>query len=577
MMKQTPSTDRLKKYQEWLRIGKAGMKGVWDEADACDRLVESKAEKNKVKVRFLKKVAQISVDKVYPRNPSFRAEPKRPVPSEEPVIDPMTGMPAVDPATGTFAEPPDVSLEGAEVVVSVMNHILEEINFKAEARAWVRDAITRPAGVLQLGYEYDQWRQLDDAYARRRSIKDVVVDPYASLYHGVLRDCRYIAVQLKLTEEDAELRGLDIKALPETSIEIETAGGDKDRSSNLPSDTDKPKRYAVWELWDSTDRMVAYVPESGDKFPAPPKDWPWGLPAFPFVILQFDCPPDKLWGHSLVYDLQEQQVEMNSVRTSMHEQVVRARPRTLYDTQIIPPEKMAQISDAPKNSFIGIQGLAAHGGADKALQHINPEGDISGLQTIYEMVKAEVQDVAGVSDNDRLQGTNMTASEANIIDSASKMLSGAKIDSVDDSLGQAFKILKIIVQATYDEPRVARITGPRMAEAWIEWTGADLLQGYDVYVEAGSGRQNSELEKQVALNMLEVLLKVPGADVVEAAKEVLRKHGEKNPDRFFPAPPPGAAMGPMGPEPGPPGAPVAVGPDGQPMPIPPGMIPPGAK
>lgn len=576
--KRPSDADLLKEYQAWLRLGQSGMSDAWKECDTCDALVESKPEAGKTKVRFLKRVATIAAEKIYPRNPAVNATPKRPVLGPKPDIDPATGMPAIDPATGDFAPPPDISEEKADVVAQVMDNEIDEISLKAEARAAIHDAVIRPGGAIECGYEFDEWRGIDAVYARRRSLKDIIVDPYASLSYGLLRDCRFVAVRHKLTEKDARARGLNLDLLPQDCLEEETAGvGQKDPGRTLPpGETDAGgKRYIVWRLWDSTRRLVAYLPAGGaaKEFPAKPEPWPWKLKTFPLHVLPLDRLPDRLFGHSAIYDLQEQQKEMNDCRTTINQGVVEARPRTLYDKQI-PGEVVQRIVDGPRNSWTAVEGLAAMGG-ERLLVKINPEQDMSGQLEVYNLVKGEIAEIGGVSDQERLQGQALTATEAQIISEASKAATGARIDTANDWIRAVLRTLYQIMEQTYTTERVTQVVGPNRAKFWIEWTGPELLADFDIDIELGSAqRQDSETEKLVAQNLLTTLLPVPGVDVTSLGIDLLRTHGKKDADRYRLPPPqlpmpmpmdPAVEAGapPMPPEMMPPPGPPTPGPKGR--------------
>jgi len=63
---------------------------------------------------------------------------------------------------------------------------------------------------------------------------------------------------------------------------------------------------------------------------------------------------------------------------------------------------------------------------------------------------------------------------------------------------------------------------------------ADIPQQYDLYVTAGSELQGDvEVKRQQSLQLFTLLSAVPGFQITEFAKEILREFGRKNPERFF--------------------------------------------
>lgn len=529
----------LERYQEWIRIGKATMREVWDEADMCDALLENKAEKEKIKVRILKRIARIFTDKCYSRNPEPLIVPRQPIPVEfDPIIDPATGMPSVDPATGQIVRNiQDVSQARAEVISQAMRKELDEISFKAEAKAAVHDAFVRPAGVIQIGYESNMERGVDTVYARRRSIKDIILDRNAVTYNGVVHDCRFIGIRLRLTKEECKIRGIDPTCLKENDVETIA-----DIPSEVPKqtmvDTSDPEsnslensRYCVWQIWNISERELVYVSEYCDRWPKEPSNWPWEIASFPVVFVTFDRLPDKKFGHSPLYDLQEQQKELDDTRTIIHDNVLESKPATLYDKRL-GDEFISKLADRKKDGYFGVEGLMTLPG--RALIPFNDREPIGDLMTLYSVLKQEPYEVAGISDNDRMQNSNTTATEAEIVAAAGQLATGERIDTVEDAIRQCFKLIRAIMRQTYDTERVVRITTPDAAHLWEKWNPAIELGNFDIDVAIGSGqRPNTDIERKQAIELYGILSRDPRFDGVKLGLDVLRAFGKKDPESYI--------------------------------------------
>jgi len=538
---------QLLKYQEWIRIGKATMEPIWTETDKCDKLLENPPEEGKVKVRILKRIARIFTDKCYSRNPEPHMVAKQPIFFEgPPPIDPVTNMPAIGPDGKPIRNIIDISGQRADVNAQAMKKELDEIGFKAEAKACVNDAFTRPIAVLQIGYERNKQRGVDSIYARRRSIKDIIIDRNAQLYYGQVHDCRFVGVRLKLTKAECESRGIDCSKLTVHDLE-EVTGTSSDIPAQTMVDTTDPikheehGRYCVWQLWDATEKKLAYVSEHCSEFPKEPEQWPWEINRIPILFLAFDRLPDKKTGHSPLYDLQEQQKELDDTRTMIHENVIDSRPGTLYDKRL-GDDFIAKIADRKKDGYFAVEGLASMPGVP--FKRFNDNQPINDLMAVYSILKTEPYEVTGVSDNDRMQNTNATATEAEIVAAAGQLATGERIDTVEDLVREAFKIIKAIMRQAYTEERVIQITGPDSAKMWEKWNPNLELCNYDVDISVGTGqRPNTDIERKQAMELYTLLARDPRFDGVKLGMDVLRAYGKKDPESYV-------AQQPMMPPPG---------------------------
>lgn len=531
------------RFKTYLDIGKRFMQDVWDEADLCRNLLECPAEKDKIKVRILKRIATIFTDKIFPRDPEIVAKPKRPMPGPVP-IDPATGMPAVDPMTGNFMPPEDLSEKRSEVVELVMNNELKEIGIQGEIRAAIHDAFVYPASAIQDGYDFEEERKIDSVYARRRSIKDIILDPSVQMYFGQIHDCRFIGVRLRLTKEDCKKRGIDHTKIPESDQEDENNRlflNSNPQRDSYPEGDDYNKdcvRYVVWQIWDIVKRDYAYISENAEENQSPSKPWPWQLKGFPIHILCMDRIPDKPFGHSIVWDMQDQQIEINDLRTTMHDQVVDAKPFTVYDPNLLSEDKISTIANRRKDLHVPVEGLAGRM-IEQFFRKINPDGMTTQELEFYQFLKSEIFDVGGVSGNDRAETTNSTATEAAIVERTSAMMAGAKSATAIVFIRQVVRGVHEIIEQTYTTERITAITSPELGKLWVSWTGPQLLGDFNIDLDIITAEPNDpDTEKRKAVELLNIVAPIPGANPTNLGLDVLRAYGKKKPGRYLGPPPP---------------------------------------
>jgi hypothetical protein len=566
------STDQM--FKHFLGIGINFMSKIWREAKKCDRIYEDPPEKGKTKVRFFKRVATIFTDKVFPRNPGCQAKAKRPLPG--PVPTGPDGMPLVDPMTGQFSEPIDMGPERAEVVAQLMTTLMEDMNIESEYRACCHEGFIRPATGMECGYDQ---ANPTGVWARKREITELVVDPNAKLYFGAVHDCRFIGVKLKLTEDEAKALELDISKIPSSDIENEVgperhentsddnliaesreadegiAGTSTYSESNAPDMLNK--RFVVWRIYyknptNPAEQLLAYISEHADECAKPPEPWPWKLNCFPIHLLGFDNIPGRPFGHSPLWDLQEQQEEMTSIRTTINKDVVESAPINFYDKSM-ETEVTAAIANRCKDLWVGIEGLASRG-VDAFVQRRRLEGLQGDSLNLYNLIREEIQEISGVSDNDRLENSDMTATEASIIDAANKVATGAKATTMLRFQDSVIRCLHQIIEQTFEEDRINMVIGPDGAQKWVAWNGPGYFGDFDISVDSTAARSNDpEVLKAEDAQILEATMKV-GGNVQYAFNQWLKSMGRKHPEHYAPPPMPLGMPGMPGmPGPGGPG------------------------
>lgn len=85
----------------------------------------------------------------------------------------------------------------------------------------------------------------------------------------------------------------------------------------------------------------------------------------------------------------------------------------------------------------------------------------------------------------------------------------------------------------YDMEKVTQITGRDNSKYWVRWIGSQILSNVDIEIETGSTeREDSMYNRQIALNMLEVMKGIPGIDIVKLGIDVLKEHGKRNAETY---------------------------------------------
>ena len=556
-------------YNKWAKKGAKIYRGYNKKEDveqAADVSIDTDLEVS-TRINYIRQPIERQIQKVYAKNPKFKAKanapilvdappvPAPPVPAPpqvnpmtgmpQPQIDPMTGQPVmvpqIDPMTGQQKMEPQVDPETGEVlqidvteqtldvIEQLMGIVFEESNFKAEAKACVREAHHSPGSIMQVGYQYDGDDDRDEIYFRRRSFKNFIIDPDAEVYDGVVRRCGYMGLRWELTKKEAEEIGLDWETMTEEKNLISYGG-------------DCEPKGVVYNIWDKANGVVVWCPECGDKLAKAPTPWPWKIKGFPFHILKLTEDTDEQFSKSLVLQAAPIQTELQIQRQEITDNTTNSRPYTLFNPALIDSDKMDNLTRREKKAMIAITGLGSIPG--DPFVRVGDSSLTAEYYAHYERNKSELNEVLATSPNEALQATDTTAKEAEIIASNAGTSTASKMDIQTDFLNNCVKTAIQIMSQTYTTPRVTQVVGRANKKYWVRWTGSDILKDISISVESGSTeREDSNYGKQVALNLLETMKTVPGMDVTKLALEVLKENGKRNPEDYKLEPEQAAPMG----------------------------------
>lgn len=525
---------KKKKPNSWAKTGLKAYKNYCetdDDSEYQQAVQASGIGNNKIfsyEHNYLRTPVEAQISKTYARNPKFIAKPTKPIFIDAPPVqmaDPMTGMPVmvpqISPETGMPVQI-DVSDQICDVVEAVMEEEFKNSDFKAEAKACTREAHHSPASIMQIGYQFDSDMGIDSIYFRRRKFQDFIIDPDAEIYNGVVRRCKFMGLKWKLTKDEAESLGLDWNSI---------------RSKEALDADDSEQKAVVYNIWDKVRGVVVWVPENGRDFGTEPKPWPWKVKGFPFEILKFAENTDEQFSKPPILEALPIQEELQIQREEITANVTNSRPMTLYDPAAIDEETKTAMDKRGKYSYVPINGLM--GMPQDPIRRVGDHQLSQEFYNHYERNKQELVEILGTSQNEMLRTTKATAAESQIVDKNAGNSTSAKIDTQTDFLNNAAKKAVQIMKQTYDTERVTQIIGRDNTKYWVRWIGSQILQDIEIGVETGSTeREDSAYNRQVSLNMLEIMKGVPGIDVTKLALDVLRDHGKRNADQYQLAPQP---------------------------------------
>ena len=479
----------------------------------------------------------------------------------------------------------------SEVIKRWLDYSYAEGQSQDDHEVAVFDAILR--GISWLKESYDPVRRCD--VCDELSPLDVYVDPVARYR---LSQARYIIQRVVKPIEEARLT-FNRNDLEPNYMLSNAEGLEGERGRERDSAKDLLLFFEIWCKKAGGERQLFYrLRESaaGPMMLRDPAPWPYVLDhdEFPFSELQFNSIYMGVDGFSemAVVDGLDREVQEMAEFDRRHGRKG-AATKLLVDAGALAPEEEQKIKSAKDYEIVRIKTGGRPVG--EVLQELNLVQNDAEAQGRADRAKRMRDEVLGW--DELLQGANTrnkTATEADIIDEWGKVRIGKRQRAIDKWQSRSARHRAQIARLLVDPETVAKAVGPEAAAVWAQFAGdaEDLVREYSIGVAAGStGERYRRMRVQQAQESLELYATTneklmamglpPKFDIGEAAIEVERAKGTKNPERFLLPPPPAQPPQMPGMAPGGPAGPgglegIGLGPGGAPGAMGmPGMMGPG--
>lgn len=292
-----------------------------------------------------------------------------------------------------------------------------------------------------------------------------------------------------------------------------------------------------YEVWDKK-RNKYYVFLSGVIEPLIETEWPYDyLDGFPYEKTDFIPVPNEHYGLGIPAWIEDQQLELNRVRTSMYDHRRRFNRKYLVQEGALEPGEKQKLISGDTGTII-----MTTGGPNSVapLQELKIPSDAFGVEST---IKADIMELTGVDQLARggqLPGRT-SAAEINARQSYVNLKLDDRVESVDKFvLKNGKKVLQHIKTNTKVD-RVMQIAGP-LGQTWIRFSPEDIRSEFDITMDTVSAPKIDEVaDRQQALQIFQLImsnmqtimqLKIP-INFQELFAWLFGKFGEKDISRFF--------------------------------------------
>lgn len=455
----------------------------------------------------------------------------------------------------------------AQLQEATLNYEFKRREMMDQVDKCVLDCLTIGHGIIKTGFilevdeaatkadgeiNYDEYIQEESPEARRICPFLFLFDPSAPQHNlATARWCAEIFFKpvsdvIANTRYDSKVR-TKIKE----GVYTVTQKSSKFNSNNLNNETGNlfsmtPDQGTLpeedlgifYEVWDKKFKKY-YVFADGVNEPLLEKDWPYPYlkNEFPYILVEYVPLPDEPYAAGIPYLIEDQQFELNRVRTSIFEH--RRRFNRKY-------EALDKIDESEVNKLVeGEDGTIIRVPAIGSISPIPDAAISSDTQLTEAIIKQDVQELTGT--DALLRGGNLpsrtTAGEVNTRTSIFRLKLDDRAKNIDKFLLKLGKQTLKHIKANYIAERVVKLVGEQ-GEYWKTFTPEDIQAEVDLEMETVSApKVDPTMMQQQALQLWQISMQalplvqagMIKIDFNELFKWVMERFGNKDTGRFFKA------------------------------------------
>lgn len=319
------------------------------------------------------------------------------------------------------------------------------------------------------------------------------------------------------------------------------------------SDNDQPKfrqedyqeEYVeLWEIHDQRTQHVMVISLDHDKFLRDDFD-ELQIEGLNGIPLGFNEDPDFFWWTPDARLIEQQQLEINDIRTMarLHRRV--GLLKVLYDKNQLKPEELEKLLDGNPKVAVAID-AGVNGDIRKAValfqSHVPPDLSIAARE-----VREDVREIIGFSRNQMgnfESSGRRSATEAQIVQQAAMIRIDERRDIMADTLSRAMGKTNQIIFKNWNGERLVDIVGPDGVRYWVKFSGPQLRGEFTYKINPEETLPQSQGTKRIdAKEFIQMVSQIPGADVQYLTQQYASTFDWLDPQLIFKNLSPGEGMG----------------------------------
>lgn len=438
----------------------------------------------------------------------------------------------------------------ARVVEAVDNYLIKELNIKETLKSACLDAYWAGTAIVKIGYDsefgYLPTQALDENNATgtefskttgerieyRENVKsgmpwalvcnpeDIIVPPgYRTpsslpwVCHRILRPLEDVKADQKYRNTE-QLAGTRVMAL------------NSERRRVLWRDEDDTKYAELFEVRDARTKSIYVFCENQTLLAD--KD-AMQIDGLPFEFITFNPDPELFWGIPDIKQIEQQQLELNEIKTQERRHRAIALIKFLYRKGALTKDQLDLFLSGEVGPAIAVDDENLATAIQVFQSHVSPE-----FGMLEKRIDENIRQILGASANqmgDFSPYHGKTAAESMVVSQANELRTNERKDILGDALANIVRKWNQLIFKFWTDTKVAEICGPKGQQYWVEYTGEQLTGEYFLSLDPESGMPMSRAQRA---QMTEGLFKTFGGDQmidqIKLRMMVLREFEQINPE-----------------------------------------------
>lgn len=409
----------------------------------------------------------------------------------------------------------------ARVVEAVDNWLTKELKIKETLKMAALDAYWAGTAIIKLGYDSefgyipDQALDQDNATATefskksgerieyRENVKagmpwalvcnpeDIIVPAGYRTPSSLPWICHRILRPLEDVKEDQKYR--NTKDLAGTRIVNLQRGGRKP----FDRDEDETMYAELFEVRDVRTKMI-YVFCEGQTLL---KDIDaLQIDGLPYEFITFNPDPELFWGIPDVKMIEQQQLELNEVKTQQKKHRAIALVKFLYKKGVLTKPQLDLMLSGEVGPAVEVEDDSIATAITMLQPHVPPE-----FMALQKDIKEDIRVTVGSSSNQQGDFSpyhGKTAAESMIVNQANELRGNERKDILGDCLANIVRKWNQMIFKYWTNEKVIEICGPKGQQYWVQYTGDQLTGEYFINIDPESGMPMTRAQRAQATEQL---------------------------------------------------------------------------
>ena len=253
------------------------------------------------------------------------------------------------------------------------------------------------------------------------------------------------------------------------------------------------------------------------------------IDGLPFIPIIFNPDPELFWGIPDIKQFEQQQLELNEIKTQERGHRMLALVKFLFKKGAITKDQKDLLLSGEIGPGVEIDDDNIATAVQLMQPHVPPD-----FGMLEKRIDENIRQIVGSSTNQQGDFSpyhGKTAAESMVVNQANELRSNERKDIIGDALVSIVRKWNQFIFKYWSDAKVAEITGPAGQQYWVEYTGEQLTGEYFINLDPESGMPMSRGQRG---QMTQELFKTLGGDQlidqVKLRMMLLREFDMVNPE-----------------------------------------------